>query len=855
MKHRFFILLCILCAQVLKLAAQDITLSGTVTDRENNKALSNVIVMIKDKDKKNIIKYTQTAGDGQFTIQANPTSANCISFSLMGYETQEYVLSGTNRYFKVSLKSKPLQIKEVIVKASKIRNSGDTITYNVSSFADVQDKTIGDVLKKMPGIEVEKSGKVYYNGKSINKFYIEGLDMLEGRYGIATNTIPQRDVSCVEVLENHQPVKALKKIQFSDRAALNIKLKKEARARWIMTANAGFGLSPALWTGELSAMRFKSKGQQMTTYKTNNTGNNITAQHGTLTIDDILNQIGNNYSLPSYIHVSPAAAPNLDEERTLFNRSHTFSNSSLFKLNKEYQMTTKLFYAHDRNTSDYTTRTDHFLADSLIISQEDENTRTRIDELNGEITLLANTDNYYLKNILSADLKWTHGNSTATGSYPNSQQAHTSFYKVNNNLQLLKRFGDKSLTITSVNNYQSHPEHLLVTRNNKPQQQDIKAAAFFTNTNVAYSWSFSSFLLSLSNGISGIIRSLDSKLTGVPDSLGALDMNNRLRYLHVYASPSLQYKHKSWVITFNAPIHYYSCLNNILFSPRLYLHWDITSQWFVILNGQLSFLPTTDGNYYMGILMKNYRYLQAGYSQMEKNRNTTTGFSLHYKNPIKAFFANMRMSYSRNSDAYTSQQLFQGDYIVTSYLPECTHNESYQINGSVSKGFDWTNLVSTLNISYTDSRLKMNQNGVMQPYRSSAFRSELKFVARPSQWCNLDYALMYSRNRLKTEQNNSNTNHVRQSLKIVFSPGNKWQFDINGEHYYNTLTEKQAKSLILLNAGLRYSLSKECEVCCGLTNLLNKQHYSYTLYNGLSQVFSSYEIRPFNALFSLYYNF
>lgn len=65
-------------------------------------------------------------------------------------------------------------------KGTKIREAGDTLIYTVSAFADVQDKTIGDVLQKMPGIDVSATGKISYNGVSINKFYIEGRDLLEG---------------------------------------------------------------------------------------------------------------------------------------------------------------------------------------------------------------------------------------------------------------------------------------------------------------------------------------------------------------------------------------------------------------------------------------------------------------------------------------------------------------------------------------------------------------------------------------------------------------------------------------------------------------------------------------------------
>jgi len=67
--------------------------------------------------------------------------------------------------------------------------------------------------------------------------------MLDGRYGQATNNIAPQDVASVEVMENHQPIKALKDIVFSDRAAINLRLKPHAKARWTGTLRGGAGAS------------------------------------------------------------------------------------------------------------------------------------------------------------------------------------------------------------------------------------------------------------------------------------------------------------------------------------------------------------------------------------------------------------------------------------------------------------------------------------------------------------------------------------------------------------------------------------------------------------------------------------
>ncbi len=109
--------------------------------------------------------------------QVNNNTSRRVSFSL-----------------SVQLEPGTTLLKEVTVKADRIREQGDTITYNVGSFAQQQDRSISDVLKRMPGINVEQSGKIQYQGGVINKFYIEGSDLLGGKYGIATNGTSHEDV-------------------------------------------------------------------------------------------------------------------------------------------------------------------------------------------------------------------------------------------------------------------------------------------------------------------------------------------------------------------------------------------------------------------------------------------------------------------------------------------------------------------------------------------------------------------------------------------------------------------------------------------------------------------------------------
>ena len=143
---------------------------------------------------------------------------------------------------------------------------------------------------------------------------------MDGRYGIATENINPADVASVEVLENHQPMQVLKGLEFSDQAGLNIKLKEEARHRWISILNGGVGLSPLLYDASAFAMRIAGKWQSMETVRVNNTGWNPASQ-STQHIDNRI--FGNGYVdmfWDDYIDVGIQSSP-IDESRTRDNLS------------------------------------------------------------------------------------------------------------------------------------------------------------------------------------------------------------------------------------------------------------------------------------------------------------------------------------------------------------------------------------------------------------------------------------------------------------------------------------------------------------------------------------------------------
>ncbi len=182
-----------------------------------------------------------------------------------------------------------------------------------------EDKYIVDVLRKLPGIKIAENSTISYQGEAINKFYIEGRDLLGGQYNLATNNLDVNAVTAVEVLENNQHIKALKGIEFSEKTAINLKLKKGYTIRPFGEVQLGIGGDPVLYDEKIFAAYLGGKIQTMANLKVNNTG------------DYILDEMENKLDIGSLFSFEPLA-PNFINPPTPLNvplnsKRHLFNNN------------------------------------------------------------------------------------------------------------------------------------------------------------------------------------------------------------------------------------------------------------------------------------------------------------------------------------------------------------------------------------------------------------------------------------------------------------------------------------------------------------------------------------------------
>ena len=180
MKKILLLIICVLLR--LQISAQ-VAVTGHVVDDEN-KPLASVIIKRFSAQHK-MRGYATSNHDGEFLINAEV--GDSLTFSMLGFQEAHIAVKSKMQPLTVKMSSGAIELKEVSVKSDKVHERGDTVSYLVGAFANSNDRSIGDVIAKMPGFDVDKSsGKISYEGKPISKFYIEGLDMLLDQFADRT---------------------------------------------------------------------------------------------------------------------------------------------------------------------------------------------------------------------------------------------------------------------------------------------------------------------------------------------------------------------------------------------------------------------------------------------------------------------------------------------------------------------------------------------------------------------------------------------------------------------------------------------------------------------------------------------
>ncbi|MGV8963516.1 MAG: carboxypeptidase-like regulatory domain-containing protein [Candidatus Saccharimonadaceae bacterium] len=847
-------------------------IKGRVLDNQHRKPVAAATVTLHPAGSESILNYTMTADDGTFTLKSNnmPDSVT-VMVSAMTLERQFKTVVSDVTFIEFMVKEKTTKLNEVIVKAPKIRQRGDTLDYSVSSFLNETDRSIGDVLKRLPGIQVLPSGQILYQNKEISKFYVEGMDLLKGKYGLATNNIDATQVATVQVLENHQPIKVLKNMELPESAAINLKLKQSALGAFFLTAQVGAGLPDMLLSNELVGMRFTRAQQNMLVYKGDNTGRDIANE-----LTSFYDIIGNDPM--QFLSIQAPSPPEINGQHYLFNDAHLFSLNDLRKTKKDLTITGNLNYLMDKQKSSSFSKRDIFVEQGETIHiSEDLNARLAKRELEGSVTLEGNTDHYFLENRLHVISKWNENVGNVVSSENIAQLLKQPSFQIENDFSYIRRKKDRRFRIGSKVSYLKQNHSLAVspilfddfivdiTQKDSTLQQNVSFDHFAANLYLSRGkemnrFSFDYKALAFTNLYdmnSGLMLG-DNTTVVANDSLknqikrnemgaefsfwisykvgqnGRVSLDMPLKYLHLERKDEIRDTH---------PSNEY-----LLFNPRLGFQSSLSTRISLVSNVSYNNNIGSLREDYLGYIMTTYRSLNKNDGLLNKNRNLNAYTSLSYKNPFTTMFTDLRLSYSNSRRNLLYDVRYNGILSNSVSIVHPNRSQSFGAGFSLGKSIDAIRSEVKLNGSYNlNMAITMNQ-GIISDFHTNSFSVSPSITTDVGRFLIMKYDASYSDSRNVVGNTSLKPIHnFTQSFKTSFLPVKKLILNISFNHYYNNLIESESRSSWFGNAGVKYK-TKNVDWMLDWTNVFNIRQFVTYSYDEASSYYSEYGLRSSEVL-------
>lgn len=841
------------------------TLRGFVRTEANVPASGINVFVTQLNQKYKILGAGVTGKDGTFAVsfhsQADSVSLYCSGMTI---KAKHENFANKDAFVTVFVEEKAQKLKEITVKAQKIYIGGDTVNYNVASFLDRNDQNIGEVLKRMPGITVANTGQISYKGMPIKNFYVEGLDLMKGRYGVATNNVDPNSIATVQVLENHQDIKALKNLRPEERASINLRLKEGVKGVFNLIATLGSGYGDnALWEGNLIATYFRRNAQLLATCKGNNMGTDLETELHSFDSD--------NYSRTSSLTgIDMPSTPGIDKRYYYFNRSQSATVNNVYRVGESANVGFNVGYWSDRDNRDCQSETKSLLPDGSVNTfRETVSARMKKTMAYGNVSFVDNTERKFLQEKLSFDYSCMSGDNRIENVNVIGQRGKSSNYRLYNELHLTgkskKEFGVDWISRLNV---EKRPHSLFVDTNLFPEilsaetmNQWVERKNFEFNNRVGAlnSWAMGRLVLSPTFFCNVLQDKLESALEryenlfSLSDVYTGLDVNaifHRDKFVLDVALPIGWRVQKLKDRQEDCSLSY----SRLAFEPSVRVEYDLNAAHSFTYRLDLSKNIPTIENLYASYILNNYRQLSFYDSPtLYEGRCFSNKLSYNYKNIFRLFFLDVDFLWNR----IKPEVLYGSSYDGIVERQECKASDKVQDRKSVmlnvSKGFDWKRMKVAMICSYSHADSPVLQQGEVVNYVSNTLNIKLDVSAAFFEWLTLSHmSSFYS-------INSKMTGNVSMTALRTMSNDTSLNFNLPGNvslsttfvHYYNSMNEKD-KSFVLGELSAKYAYKRWMfSLLCN--NLFNKSRYTHAISSGLTENVSAYRIRQRGIMFTVRY--
>lgn len=830
----FFILL----LTNLSLYAQ--TFTGKVKGKKGELLVGASVVA--STESKSTVAYCLTSDKGEYKLTIpkgkNPAS---ITVSYIGYQKKTIPFADLKDGMTITLVEGGFKLKEVKIKAERIRSTGDTLTYSVAGFRQGQDRSIADVIAKMPGLEVKADGKVEYQGTPINKFYIEGLDLMGSQYGVANQNISADKIKSVQVLENHQSVKSLRGVAFSEQAALNLVLKDDAKAVWTGTADIGLGYGDDfLYDCRLMGMRFNKKYQTLMMYKNNNIGKQL--DNEVLDLAALLK--GRTGSESGFLSMMSVAAPDLADNRYTFNNSHLVAGNWLWKTGKDSELRVQGNGFIDKtDMQDYRSSTYLTLADMPVIVEEQNVSNTR-SEWKGEANYQYNGSKSFIKNNLKGYIDFNK--SVGTMMY-NGQRADMMVKphkrSITEDFQMSHTTAKGNIyNIDSYWTYSYLPEQLLTIGG---MTERLNLGFFSTQNEIQYKLKVGRHYLNNELGVN-----YDYQSIGVAMDEEA-EKTNMYQLLRTYWSPSMSFlfgKHRIGIkskVSYARQSYRESRSNHLWIDPSVGWNWKATVVSEFSANVGYANAPLMGRSIYDTPIFTSYRTQKVNRGKTDATHSLHATTAYKYTNPVSGLFFNIRPSYNRMSGNILYESAMNGNVYTMTATDKEYIMQTIGVSGRVSKSFGWAKTLVGIGASHNITDYNMLVSGIVNDARMNTTAVSFNYSLRPARFLSVEgksnVNIYKQKNLTSPELSSDPTTDWEHFLKLYVFPAKGWMLSVKNELFHTN--DKSIGINHFLDITIGYK-AKRWEFSVTANNLIGTSEFERRSLGNTIESYSVTRLRP-----------
>lgn len=820
---------------------------------EGGKGLGWASVVAEDQGHKPVA-FTRTKEDGGFELKVpEGKSATYLTFSILSYAKKTIATADFSNGQKVRMREEALQLKEVKATSKRLRRQSDTLTYSVAGFRHKQDRSIADVIAKMPGLEVGKDGSISYQGKPINNFYIEGMDLMGSNYAMASENMSAAKVKDVQVLTNHQRVKALRGVQFSDQAALNLVLEEDAKNTWMGLLEAGVGTTlqesdadRLLRDGRLMAMMFGGRMQSLTMYKWNNTGKNIRNE-----IRDMGTTIASNDQTRHMTSGVSLGSPGLMQERYLMNDSRLMATNWLRKAGKDATLRLQLNGYLDETEGHRTTETVYSDALGGQVITEDDRGEQNSSEWRGELKYERNGRGIYLTNSLSGHIDFNKSwAQTLLNGETVRQEARPRKRWMADALSIVRALDkERVLRFNASGGFSYLPGTLLLTDSTA---QHIDQHASWASLSAQFRHKlFGRLFINYKAGMDYT----DQRFTlhrGYEKP-----QHDSYQRTDAYIQPSLSLTRGLLEWSASVPLRLvvrrFAADNSyrLVAEPSTRLKYQLNSSLTASASYSYSWEPASLEDITEVAVYTSYRNYSTGTGQLYAEGSHNGSLRIEYANPVIGLFGNVNGGwiYSQNSPIYNS--VLDGVVYHSSPSGEYRDNSTWILSGRLSKSLGTMKFIGALNGQLTRSFSTAMMAGRQLPFRYDHARLGFILSLRPAQALSFEHESSYQYScQVSTSDHSLDSRALRSfthKLKTYYMPG-KWQIEWTNEACHSNDHSVSFNYFSDLQVSYR---TKKYEAGLFVGNIFGNHRYERQYISSYYSNFTVTRLRPREFLFKV----